>query len=323
MKRFKRGLAILLSTCMIGGMMPITTSAQEPVSGNTVQTEDTAISAIQALIDALPDADSITEDSAEEVTAQLDTIDEAKAELTDEELAQLDLTRYDAAVAKMMALMGMEGAGEAMSADMDTSPQYYTMQPGSTLDVTTVPMGELTPQVYQLNQAGATYTITGKRDTSSSTTLRFVISADCTVILKDTVFKAGITYDDGTKNHYRGGTHGVFEVEKGKTAVFQLEGDSTIYPVSYNSIAGSCLPGILLKPNATVEFCGSGTLDIEGKIGHYKEIIYVFLTIFLYLLKCPQSLILSALRAFCFCGKPHISRSIFLYFRYQSWLKSW
>ena len=43
-----------------------------------------------------------------------------------------------------------------------------------------------------------------------------------------------------------------------------------------------------------------------------EEIIYVFLTIFLYLLKCPQSLILSALRAFCFCGKPHISRSIFL-----------
>ena len=55
----------------------------------------------------------------------------------------------------------------------------------------------------------------------------------------------------------------------------------------------------------------------------FKEIIYVFLTIFLYLLKCPQSLILSALRAFCFCGKPHISRSIFLYFRYQAWLKSW
>ena len=54
-----------------------------------------------------------------------------------------------------------------------------------------------------------------------------------------------------------------------------------------------------------------------------EEIIYAFLTIFLYLLKCPQSLILSALRAFCFCGKPHISRSIFLYFRYQTWLKSW
>ena len=57
--------------------------------------------------------------------------------------------------------------------------------------------------------------------------------------------------------------------------------------------------------------------------GYCYKIIYVFLTIFLYLLKCPQSLILSALRAFCFCGKPHISRSIFLYFRYQAWLKSW
>ena len=59
------------------------------------------------------------------------------------------------------------------------------------------------------------------------------------------------------------------------------------------------------------------------KVENLTEIIYVFLTIFLYLLKCPQSLILSALRAFCFCGKPHISRSIFLYFRYQAWLKSW
>ena len=64
------------------------------------------------------------------------------------------------------------------------------------------------------------------------------------------------------------------------------------------------------------------TIDLYIINSSYK-IIYVFLTIFLYLLKCPQSLILSALRAFCFCGKPHISRSIFLYFRYQAWLKSW
>ena len=50
----------------------------------------------------------------------------------------------------------------------------------------------------------------------------------------------------------------------------------------------------------------------EKAVEKLKEIIYVFLTIFLYLPKCPQSLILSALRAFCFCGKPRISRSIFL-----------
>ena len=69
--------------------------------------------------------------------------------------------------------------------------------------------------------------------------------------------------------------------------------------------------------DAIIEICLSETSK------NPVEIIYVFLTIFLYLLKCPQSLILSALRAFCFCGKPHISRSIFLYFRYQAWLKSW
>ena len=77
--------------------------------------------------------------------------------------------------------------------------------------------------------------------------------------------------------------------------------------------------------NMTLENYKSAVKDMDEKemIDDLREIIYVFLTIFLYLLKCPQSLILSALRAFCFCGKPHISRSIFLYFPYQSWLKSW
>jgi hypothetical protein len=41
MKRFKRGLAILLSAGMIGGMMPLPVSAEESVSGNTAQTEGT------------------------------------------------------------------------------------------------------------------------------------------------------------------------------------------------------------------------------------------------------------------------------------------
>ena len=36
----------------------------------------------------------------------------------------------------------------------------------------------------------------------------------------------------------------------------------------------------------------------DNQTSNLVQIIYVFLTIFLYLLKCPQSLILSALRAF-------------------------
>lgn len=93
---------------------------------------------------------------------------------------------------------------------------------------------------------------------------------------------------------------------------------------------------IYSKELCELEKCKEKFYDYYGETGILKmrklaskqiknsfQIIYVFLTIFLYLLKCPQSLILSALRAFCFCGKPHISRSIFLYFRYQAWLKSW
>lgn len=75
---------------------------------------------------------------------------------------------------------------------------------------------------------------------------------------------------------------------------------------------------------STYEHSHQEVIKIEmNSISVLTEIIYVFLTIFLYLLKCPQSLILSALRAFCLCGKPHISRLIFLYFPCQSWLKSW
>ena len=79
-----------------------------------------------------------------------------------------------------------------------------------------------------------------------------------------------------------------------------------------------------LSFNARVVVFDEPTASLSEKESQtFFKIIYVFLTIFLYLLKCPQSLILSALRAFFFCGKPHISRSIFLYFRYQAWLKSW
>ena len=84
-----------------------------------------------------------------------------------------------------------------------------------------------------------------------------------------------------------------------------------------NRLLSSCF---LCKRNETTRLDYYFVTKYKEK---FAEIIYVFLTIFLYLPKCPQSLILSALRAFCFCGKPRISRSIFLYFPCQSWLKSW
>ena len=346
----------MLSTCMIGGMMPLPASAEESVSGNTVQTEsteqvqengeagtggrnkenkqprteeqssetekqtgteeqssetgeqpgteeapsedekssetdnetgsetesetvtdteteDTAISAIQALIDALPDADSITEDNAEEITAQLDAIDEAKAELTDEEMSQLDLTRYDAAIARVMALMGMEGAEQPMLAANVATPNYYSWNADKTLDVSKVPAEEINPQVYTMDTKDAVYKITGKN--SNRTALRFVISEDCTVILDNTVFTAGLSYQDGKdisdiNNVYNGWylpAHGVFEVAEGKKVTFQLKGTNQIEGKSYQYSGEEKFLGILLNAKATVEFTGSGALQMANTIG--------------------------------------------------------
>ena len=53
---------------------------------------DEAVSAVQALIDALPAAEDISDANADEVSGQLDAIDEAKQALTEEQAARLDLT---------------------------------------------------------------------------------------------------------------------------------------------------------------------------------------------------------------------------------------
>lgn len=71
---------------------------------------------LQELIDALPPAEDITEESFDDVEDMLDEIDAAKASLSEEETEALDFSRYDAAAAKMAELMGEEGAGEPMEA---------------------------------------------------------------------------------------------------------------------------------------------------------------------------------------------------------------
>lgn len=73
---------------------------------------DEAVSAVQALIDALPAAEDISDANADEVSGQLDAIDEAKQALTEEQAARLDLTGYDAAAAAVLALAGEPDASE-------------------------------------------------------------------------------------------------------------------------------------------------------------------------------------------------------------------
>ena len=71
-------------------------------------TENEQVLYVQSLIDALPDADMITEDNADAVMDQLEGIDAAKMNLTDTELETLDFSRYIAVVSALNALTSDE-----------------------------------------------------------------------------------------------------------------------------------------------------------------------------------------------------------------------
>ena len=88
--------------------------------------EAMTVERVQAMIDALPDAEEITEDNAEEVTAQLEAVDEAKAELTDEEIDELDITRYMAAAAALGSLAAPMLLANAAPAEQ------FNLTPGGT-----------------------------------------------------------------------------------------------------------------------------------------------------------------------------------------------
>lgn len=136
----KRWLALLMSLCLIGTMIPITARAEngstdtglcEHHTEHTVECGYVApgeenegsscayickICEAQALINALPETGDITEENFDEVSNMLGEIDTAKETLTDEERELLDFTQYDAAISKMMELQGQAGADVPMLA---------------------------------------------------------------------------------------------------------------------------------------------------------------------------------------------------------------
>lgn len=72
---------------------------------------DTAVSAVQELIDALPD--EVTAENAETVAEQLAAIDAALEALTAEQLTTVDLTRYETVCAAPMELSAVQEAPHA------------------------------------------------------------------------------------------------------------------------------------------------------------------------------------------------------------------
>ena len=89
-------------------------------------TELSAADQVQAMIDGLPNAEEVTEDNAEEVKAQLEAIDEAKEKLSDEEIDELDMTRYAEAAAALGAL-----AAPMLLAN-DSPDEQFSLTPGGT-----------------------------------------------------------------------------------------------------------------------------------------------------------------------------------------------
>lgn len=96
----------------------------EDVSGGDAANEDasnkdTAVEAAQALIDALPE--EVTAENADELQAQLMAIDEALAELSGEQAAGLDMTRYEKICAALNA--------PALVAEQDGEHDHDEMKP--------------------------------------------------------------------------------------------------------------------------------------------------------------------------------------------------
>ena len=89
-------------------------------------TELSAADQVQAMINALPSAEAITEENAEEVETQLEAIDEAKEKLSDEEIDELDMTRYAEAAAALGAL-----AAPMLLAN-NSPDEQFSLKPGGT-----------------------------------------------------------------------------------------------------------------------------------------------------------------------------------------------
>lgn len=223
----KRILAALLSLVMVLSLAPVSALAAEPCTategctleaghdGECVTTSDEpeppadgdkntyyetdavtdpAVDEVQALIDALPAAEEITADNAEEVAAQLDAIDEAKTALNDEQMELLDFARYAAAAEALSTLAGQPGANEPELL-VDTTLSGNCGAP-------TTEGGEVTDAVkWQLtsnNDDPTTYTLiisgSGAMADFSSNTARGWNSLEGTHTITAVVVNQGVTY---------------------------------------------------------------------------------------------------------------------------------
>ena len=186
------------------------TPAPEPSAEPTAAPDPTA--EVQALIDALPD--EVTEDNAEAVEQALTDIDDAKESLTDEELAGLDLTRYDAAANALLALLGEAPTDAVELLDNYTEPAqaggYYQIATVNDLYwlATSAPMNvkaKLTADI-KLNGENKVLNDDGSLTSNADTLVKWTPIGTKTKSFKGTFDGKGYTIsglyiNDSSKNH--------------------------------------------------------------------------------------------------------------------------
>ena len=98
-----------------------TTQGTGTVEDAEKEAETVTVESVQAMINALPDAEEISADNVEEVAEQLEAIDKAKAKLSDEEIDALDFSKYMKAAAALgelsVPMLTANGTGDVSTQD--------------------------------------------------------------------------------------------------------------------------------------------------------------------------------------------------------------
>lgn len=189
---------------------------------------------LQELINALPDAESITEENSEDIISSLETIDKAKEELTEEENSQIDYTRYDAVVAKLLEQEGQHGADETMPVEDNTTGGF-----------------SITGGTYGTDYTfdDGVLTIISDKEMSISTSEK----TDNIICIRGNV-TAKLTFDNVKIQSNKV----ILTLEEGSTLELNLTGD--------NSLVSNASQGILMKDNTqlTVKSITDGSLYVCG-----------------------------------------------------------
>lgn len=236
-----------------------------------------ALEQVQALIDALPDAEDITEENRADVEEQLNAIDEAKQELDDEEIDQLDTSRYMAAVEAILALDDMAGANEpeTMDTDLNVENEPVNINTGGNYTIT----GSTTSNTITVNGGDVTITLKNVSVTSNGGCAFDIQSGNVTLIL-----------EDGTTNSFTSaGNYAGIRVAEG--ASLTIRGNGTLNATAkkpsdntrsgagiggnYNSNAGSITiesGTIFAKSEGDGAGIGGGHTDSSGKYAKFQSI---------------------------------------------------